>query len=192
MFHEIWPIAVLGVALVVAAVTDIRSGKIPNYVTYPAVLIGLAGHTLLGGLWGAPDGDALGLMGALTGLAVGFVPLLLAWLTGGIGGGDAKLMAAVGTLTGWRFALAAMLYGFIVAAMMAIVVMIHRRVAKDTFKRVWRFVALALFYKARPGDPSTKDSPKIAFGVALCIGSAFAVLEWLLRGPGAGSFMLGI
>ena len=111
-----WAYAALAVVLVAASVTDIRAGKIYNSITYPAIAVGLIGHTFVGGLAGT--GHSPGLVGALAGLAVGFGPLLVAWLAGGIGGGDAKLMAAVGALTGWEFTLTAMFYGFAVAAMM--------------------------------------------------------------------------
>ncbi len=48
----LWAHAVLAVTLVIAAATDVRSGKIYNVVTYPAIAIGLVGHTVLGGLMG--------------------------------------------------------------------------------------------------------------------------------------------
>ena len=114
-----WPYAVVAVVLLAASFTDVRREKIPNWITYPGVLVGLVGHALSGGLMG--DGPLeLGLAGSAVGLAVGFLPLMVAWLAGGIGGGDAKVMGAVGALTGWRFTLAAMLYGFAPAAVRAL------------------------------------------------------------------------
>ena len=187
---DMWALCVLAVVLVAAAVADIRSGKIQNVITYPAIAVGLIGHTLTGGVFG--DGEArIGLTGSLVGLAVGFGPLLVAWLAGGIGGGDAKLMAAVGALTGWRFALAAMFYGFLIAAVMALAVMIKRRIVRRTLVRVGRFLYL-IFTPGRPADPATADSPKIAFGLALCLGSAAALVDVLLRGFAAEKLLLGI
>ena len=82
-----WAYCVLAVVLVVASVTDIRTGKIYNVVTYPAVAIGLIGHLLVDGL-GFADQAPMGLAGAAVGLAVGLLPLLAAWMAGGIGGGE--------------------------------------------------------------------------------------------------------
>jgi len=124
----------------------------------------------------------------LAGLAVGFGPLLVAWLAGGIGGGDAKLMAAVGAMTGWEFTLTAMFYGFAVAALMGLAVMLRRRILRRTLLRVLRFLYLA-FTPARPADPSAPDSPKIAFGLALCIGSAITLVETLWRAGMAGRLL---
>jgi len=175
---EYWNYAVLAVVLVVAAVTDIRSGRIYNKVTYPAFAAGLLGHALVGGLTGGEYG--LGLLGALAGAAIGAV-LLPAWLAGGIGGGDAKLMIAVGALAGWSFTLSAIFWGFAVAAIMALAVMLRRRIVRRTLGRIGRVLYLALT-PGKAGDPTTEDSPKIPFGLALCIGAGLALAEALVLG----------
>ncbi|MCD4825250.1 MAG: prepilin peptidase [Phycisphaerae bacterium] len=192
---NVWAYGVLAVVLVVAAVTDVRRGKIYNWTTYPAIVIGLVGHLCMGGLTGtAGESDrpgAMGLLGALAGLAAGFGPLLLAWLAGGIGGGDAKIMAAVGSLTGWRFALTAIFYGFAVAAIMAIFILLRRRIVRETLSRVGWFLWL-LLVRAKPGDPATEKSPRLPFGLALCIGSFIALVLICIFGPSERMFILGI
>jgi prepilin peptidase CpaA len=192
---EVWAYAVLAVVLIVAAVTDVRSGKIYNWTTYPAMLIGLIGHGVIGGFWGEVSGperaSSLGLAGSLAGLLVGFAPLGLAWLAGGIGGGDAKIMAAVGALVGWRFALTSLLYGLGVAVLMAAVILLRRRIARDTLGRVGRFVWLWLM-KARPQSPATETSPTLPFGFALCVGSAVALTLTLLFGPQDALLLAGL
>lgn len=180
----------LAAVLAGAAVTDVRSGKIYNVLTYPAIAAGLIGHTLSGILSG-PGAETLGFWGSLAGFAVGFLPLLAAHLAGGIGGGDVKLMGAVGALAGWRFALAAMFYGFMAAAVMAMIVMLRRRIVRRTLGRIMRFLYLMLT-PVGPSDPAEAESPKIAFGLALCIGSAAALVEAIVRGAGAPKFLLGI
>lgn len=181
--------SILAVMLVAAAYTDVRYGKIHNAITYPAVVIGLIGH-MIGGGAGYRELPPLGLGGSAAGLAAGFLPLLVVWLAGGIGGGDAKVMGAVGALTGWRFTLAAMLYGFAVAAIMAIVVMIMKRVTRRTLGRIWRFFLL-LFTPGGRTDPATAESPKVPFGLALCVGAGIALVEAMVRGPVANKLLLG-
>jgi len=185
---RLWPFAVLAVVVVASAVADLRTGKIHNVITYPAVALGLIGHTLVGG-WSGKD-NMMGLADALVGLVLGSV-LILAWLAGGIGGGDAKLMAAVGALMGWRFTLAAMFWGFLIAALMAVVVMIRKRIVFRTLGRIWRFIILA-FTPGKPASPATADSPKIPFGLALCIGSVLSAAEVAWQGPLAARLILGI
>lgn len=174
-----WSSAALVALVVTAAVTDLRSRKVPNWLTYPAIVIGLAGHWLAGGLRGWPGEP--GLTGAAAGLAVGFLPLLVCWLAGGIGGGDAKLMGAIGALGGLKFVIAAMLYGFIVAAVMAIVVMLHGRLARRTLRRVLHTIALLVMPGARPADPTGPDSPRIPFAAALCVGTVAAMVSTALK-----------
>ena len=180
----LWAYGVLAVVLIAAAVTDLRSGKILNAITYPAVAIGVLGHTVV---WWLGYEPSLGPAGSLAGFAAGFLPLLLAWLAGGIGGGDAKLMGAVGALGGVWFAISALFYGLAVAVIMAIFIMLRRRITIATLGRIWRFVCLS-FTPAKGADPSTPQSPKIPFGLALCIGGAAAMTEALIRG---GNLWLG-
>jgi prepilin peptidase CpaA len=170
-----WAYVVLAGLAVSAAVTDLRSGKIYNAATYPALALGLIGHTLFGGLRG--NEASPGLEGALAGLAVGFLPMLAAWSAGGVHMGDVKLMAAVGAMGGWRFALATLFYGLLAALVLAVFMMIRRRIVLRTLGRVWRFVILAFVSRGSPVP--TADSPKVPLGLAFSIGAAAALIEVL-------------
>ncbi len=182
---DAWAYAVAAVTVSVASVTDIRSGRIYNWTTYPAIALGLIGHALLGGVVGD---EHMGLLGSLAGLAVGAGLLLLAWLAGGIGGGDVKLMGAVGALTGWRFCMTALFYGLIAGGVMAGIVMIRHRVVKDTIGRVLRFLYLQVI-GAKPGDPATPQSPNVAMGLAFHIGTAVAMALAVIFGPGGAGMV---
>lgn len=87
-------IAQLALALVVAAaaLSDGLTRRIPNSITAPAALLGMA----LGGYYGGWRGAGT----ALAGLALGFGIFALLYLAGGMGAGDVKLFAAVGSLVG--------------------------------------------------------------------------------------------
>ena len=176
---EMWAYGVLVLVLIASAIDDVRTSKIHNWITYPAVLAGLIGHC-----FGGIDlrGQRLGLDGAMIGLAVGFGPMFIAWRAGGVGGGDAKLMGVVGALAGWEFALASLFYGFAIAGIMAFIVMLRRRIVRRTLGRVWRFILLIMM-RAKPADPSEADSPTIAIGLALSIGAALELVDLLLGGP---------
>jgi prepilin peptidase CpaA len=77
--------------LVVAAVIDGLTLKVPNWLTYSFAALGLGASLAPGGL--TPAESALGL---LAGLAV----LLPLYAIGGMGAGDVKLMAGVGAWVG--------------------------------------------------------------------------------------------
>ncbi len=175
----VWALVVLGVLVVTAAGADLKLKRVPNWLTYPAIVAALAGHWATGGL--GLKGERLGLAGSLAGLAAGFLPMLLCWLAGGLGGGDAKLMAAVGALGGWEFAISVMLYSFMAAALMGLVVMVRRRLVRRTLRRVWRTLVLLVVPAGRPVGPAEADSPTIPFAVAVCVGAAVAAAEVLVR-----------
>jgi prepilin peptidase CpaA len=78
--------------LLTAVVTDIQSYRIPNWLTVPAMVCGLLLHTLLNG--------QAGLILSLEGLGLGLGLFLIFYLMGGMGAGDVKLMAAVGSFLG--------------------------------------------------------------------------------------------
>jgi prepilin peptidase CpaA len=81
----------LGIAGI-ASVHDVRSRRIPNFVTAPALLAGLMFHFSAGG-WAECS------TAALAGLIAGGLFFLL-HCAGGMGGGDVKLMAAVCAIAG--------------------------------------------------------------------------------------------
>ena len=78
--------------LILAAFSDIRQRKIPNLLTFSAILVGLAFHFSTGGLQG--------LFFSLKGLGLGFALLIPFYAGGGMGAGDVKLMSAVGAFVG--------------------------------------------------------------------------------------------
>ncbi len=183
-----WPFVVLACLLIPASVYDARKGIIPKFLTYPAIAVGLIGHTLAGGLGGGSGPAQLGLVGALAGFAMGLGPMLAVFLTGGVGGGDVKLMAAIGALTGWRFTLETLFLGLLVAVLMAMVILLRRRMAMQTLGRLARWFWIVLSF-GKPGDPSTQQSPRLPFGVALSVGAALALAEVVWRGASAGKLV---
>lgn len=118
--------------LAVATITDLRSGKIYNWTTYPGILIALAGSGV-GWLAGSRGDGTVAILGfvppddALFGfLACGAVMVVCFVFLPGGGGGDIKLIAMVGAFLGLQPGLEAMLWTFVVGACMAIVVLVWR------------------------------------------------------------------
>jgi len=97
----------------VAAACDVTSRRIPNALTVPAALAGVAVHVVFAG--------AAGLGWSLAGLFGMGVPLVLAYLFIPIApeAGDIKLLIALGAIAGWPYCwdllLAALLWGGVVS-----------------------------------------------------------------------------
>lgn len=103
----------------VAALYDLRTGHIPNWLTLGSLCVGSVAHAAVGALSGGAAGLAYGLADAVLGAVVcGAVPLLV-FLRGGIGGGDVKLFAALGAVCLARDGLLAELSSFVIALLLA-------------------------------------------------------------------------
>jgi prepilin peptidase CpaA len=85
---------VLLVLAALAAVWDLRTRRIPNWLCLSGLV---AGFGLNGFLYGLP-----GLATAGIGMLTGFGIYFLLHLLHAMGAGDVKFMAAVGSLVGWR------------------------------------------------------------------------------------------
>ncbi len=112
-----WPVWVVTVTLVVAAVIDGIKLKVPNWITFPMILSGWAYSAVL-----SPYAGWEGFLWSLLGTVVGLALLLPAYAIGGMGAGDVKLMAGVGawmwsTVTLYAFALSAVSGGIIAVIM---------------------------------------------------------------------------
>lgn len=92
-----------------AAVSDFRTRRLPNRLTVPAFAAAVIMHTAVNGF--------AGLAFSLGGFATGFAVLLVLWLIGGGGGGDVKLMGALGAWLGAGLTLQVFFAGTILAAM---------------------------------------------------------------------------
>ncbi len=114
---ENWPIWIVTVTLVVAAVIDGLKLKVPNWITFPMIVSGWIYSATL-----SPYAGIEGLTYSLIGTAVGLALLLPAYAIGGMGAGDVKLLAGVGawvwgTVTFYAFAVSAIVGGIIAVGM---------------------------------------------------------------------------
>jgi prepilin peptidase CpaA len=118
--HPLPPaLAFLLVALVVpAALYDIRSRRIPNWLTLAGIVAGIAVNAIL-----TPGGWGPSLLGA----ALGFGAYFPFYLVRGMGAGDVKLMAAVGAVSGPTFWLHIFVATGVLGGIFAIVFVIGRK-----------------------------------------------------------------
>src|SRR6185437_14183974 len=93
MFAVIFSVLVVAFTLCAAAI-DVRTRKIPNWLTVPFCVAGIA-FNLIWRQWA-------GLQDSLLGFAAGFAIMFVLLLIGGGGAGDLKLMAALGAWLGPR------------------------------------------------------------------------------------------
>jgi prepilin peptidase CpaA len=113
------PFDLAAVALTaIAAVYDLRTGHIPNWLTFGALVAAVGAQAVVGAFRDGSAGLGIGVADAVLGAIVcGAVPALV-FFRGGMGGGDVKLFAALGALCTARDGLLAESYSFVIALLL--------------------------------------------------------------------------
>lgn len=91
--------------VLVAAACDVRTRKLPNWLTVPGCLAGLVFNLVTGAFSGGFSGALHGGLYSLLGFATGFGILLALFCMGSGGAGDVKLMGALGAWLGYKHTL---------------------------------------------------------------------------------------
>jgi prepilin peptidase CpaA len=144
----------------VACVTDLRSRRIPNWLTFGASLAAF-GQSVAGWMVGA----------AL------FLPL---FLLGGMGAGDVKLMAALGAWTGPSTAMWMTLYAAVAGGFFAVAVTLWSGYLGQMLRNVWGLLMYWRIFGIRPHPEltlATASGPRLPYAFPITVG-AVAVL-WL-------------
>ncbi|HOT98226.1 MAG TPA: A24 family peptidase [bacterium] len=141
-----------------AAWWDVKSRRIPNGLTLPALVLGLLSHGLAHGMTGVGS--------ALAGAAAGGVILGIFYLLDGMGAGDVKLMAAVGALLGWPLAVAALLGTAIAGGALALVLVIRHGIISG-----WSY--------SKRGESLLRI--RLPYGVAIAAGTLWIIARGVLR-----------
>jgi len=132
--------AALVSALLVVTGTDLSHYMIPDAVTLPGIVIGLICATLI---------LPIGIVDSLFGVLVGGGSLwFLAWVSPyvfgkeGMGGGDIKLMAMVGSFLGWQPALLAIMIGSLLGSLIGGGLMAARVMRREQYIPFGPFLAI--------------------------------------------------
>lgn len=156
----------------IACCVDLREHRIPNWLTLTSALAGLVFHTLADG----GSGFTSSVLGWLTGLAMFFVPFAL----GGLGGGDVKLIAALGAWFGWPDAAWLGLFTGVAGGVVALVMALFCGYLQRTLQNIalllthWRVSGLRALPELTIHHPG---SPKLAYGVSIFAGTVVTI--WL-------------
>ena len=154
----------LGLIVLTAAVTDLRRHRIPNWLTLPALPLGLIAQTVYG------DGFVQGLLGALG----GFAALFVLFAVGAGGAGDVKLFTVVGSFVGLHnlvtvFVLVAIIGG-IAAVLVAVRAGALTRILKNS---LMIFVSLGRGRWAEFRGRSDMNQPgalRLPYGAVIAVG----------------------
>src|SRR5579859_3737860 len=130
MEARVRPLVLAGAVLLaaVAGWTDLRTRRIPNWLTVPAFVVGIAVNTILNG--------REGLKSALLGALLGFGLLLPFYLLRSMGAGDLKFVVALGAFTGPGRLVDVLIGSVFVAGAMALILVIYKRRLLETMRNI--------------------------------------------------------
>jgi prepilin peptidase CpaA len=163
------------VLAVIAGWIDLRSRRIPNWLTVPGLLLGIAANTVLTG-W-------TGLKTSLLGAAVGLALLLPFVLLRSLGAGDWKLAGALGAFTGPGLLVDLLLASVFVAGVMAVALVIYKRRVRQTLSNMGHILISLVTFRL-PGSQVSLDNPdslKVPYGVAMALTVVLYGILWKLR-----------
>lgn len=181
---EVLSAILIAVVVGIAIVTDVRSRRIPNSLTFTAFGAALVVRFAFQGWAG------LGL--ALLGAIVAPLVLLIIHFGKGIGMGDLKLAAAVGAFFGPVAALAAMLASAILGGLLAMALLMQRGQLLAEFFSLF-LVGVPFLKRKLATDLPANASPQVTtmpYGVAIAIGSLTTLAGYAWLGSSLPSFAL--
>ena len=164
---------VILIILAIAVGWDLKARKIPNALTIPAAAGGLIFHLTTTGM--------PGLKSSALGLATGLGVLLVLYLLGGMGGGDVKLLAALGAWLGPKSILITALYTGLAGGLLALGMIVASGGGSFNFmKTIYEDLVCFMTFRDRTPVASRGDR-NIPYSLAIAAGT----LGFVLLGPPA-------
>jgi prepilin peptidase CpaA len=157
-----------------AAMLDLRTRRIPNLLTGPAIVLGLVLHFALGGF-------AQLALAALAGLLAGGL-FLLFYLAGGMGGGDVKLITAIGCIVGSTAIKDVVLATVLIGAVLALALAAYHGRIREMVRNV---VTLAHHHSSNGLVPhkeicvSSRATLRLPYALPIAAGTLFALCNVL-------------
>ncbi|MBN1595624.1 prepilin peptidase [candidate division FCPU426 bacterium] len=162
-YYRVLPLAVI---FFIATITDLSRHKVYNWLTFPAMGLGLGVNVAMQGVPGLWFGAA--------GMLVGGLVFFPAFFWGGMGAGDIKLMAVLGAFTGWVYVVNAALYAALIGGLAAIVLLVFKGEVWSTLAGICRFLRSLLVPKMEIEPLSQKYS--LPYAVVISLGALTAAL----------------
>jgi prepilin peptidase CpaA len=178
----LWTLAALAIT---AAVYDCRFRRIPNWLNLSGVILGLGWNLVFSHLHGAGQ--------AAAGMLLAVVVYLPFYLLRGMGAGDVKLMAAIGSLVGPANWLAIFIATALVGGMAGVAFSMAKKRFAETCCNVY-FLCKDLLqfrapYRTNPQlDFRNTASLRLPHGLVIAVGCAVAIacsVSWNARALGS-------
>ncbi len=157
--------------LAIAILFDCIKGTIPNWLTMSSVLAAVGYR----GLVQYYQEGVLCIQPVFWGVIIGGSIMIVLFLLGGIGGGDVKLMMALGAWLGPLGVASVAIYSFICGALIAALFIMIKKTGLD-LKNVWYDILTLFLTRTR----LSVDQNRVYFPFSVAIGAGFSI--YLFKG----------
>lgn len=155
-----------GVSLV-GGIHDLLTKKIPNWLTFSAMIFGLGFQFWLLG-WS-------GLLDSFLGIGLGFGIFFPVYVLGYMGAGDVKLLMAIGACAGWQFCMRVAIASVLFGGIYALVEIIFRGRLVIVVRRAYFFIRSLLLPELVAEPINLDENRKFAFGICLALAVACVI-----------------
>ncbi len=148
----------------IAGFLDWRARRIPNWLTVPAFVAGIATNAFVSGTEGG--------LHSLEGAGAVMIVLLPVVLLRGLGGGDWKLMGALGAWLGPTRIIIVLLVTILVSGLLAVIQIIRKKRFVQTVRNMWELLRGFFIFGLQPHPEINLDNPaalSLPFGVAAAL-----------------------
>lgn len=157
----------LAIALILAAVIDVRESRIPNWLTFSLAGFGMVVHGWNQGF--------NGLILSVEGVAVGILCLIFFYIKGGMGAGDVKLLGAIGSVLGPQLVVYAFGFAAVLGGAYSVAMLSSQGGLRYTWDRIILLLNTLRWSKTvMMGDQPDYKEPKLRYALVLGLGTVIA------------------
>jgi prepilin peptidase CpaA len=157
---------ILFILVAAAAWSDLRTRRIPNWITIPGAFLGFALQAWYGGLSGA--------LASFAGAGLGLSIFILLYAAGGMGAGDVKLFGAVGAFVGPQALVIIFVITGLLGGIAAVTLAAYRRRLPETLERTGQLI-LSWGRLRRPAAADA-DSLRLPYGAVIAGGTLLSLV----------------
>lgn len=111
----------------IALYYDVTHFRIPNWLSLCALLAGV--------IWNSFVAGSDGFIASLSGMLIGFIPMLVLYWCKGVGAGDVKLFAALGAVLGVSTIIQLMVLSFVLGGLISLLLLGYQTLLKLTKRK---------------------------------------------------------
>ncbi len=153
---------------------DIRTKRIPNYLTLGSALAGLIYQSWSHGWSGVAD--------AFLGIALGFALLIFFYWKGGVAAGDVKALAGLGAWLGPWLTIHLFIFTGISGVFLIVGILWWRGLLWGKIRQIWEAILNLILLRSHPTIAGAKDTPSskiegVPYAVAMALGLT-ALICW--------------